>query len=155
MIYRTKGRILAVIQFTLLFLIAVFAFIENTFLERNYSSFIYIISLILLVSGLASAVFTLTEFKQYMTPNPVPLDNAQLRTGGIYSVVRHPMYLSVILLIIGGTLFLRAYCTLVFDAAAIIFLLFKIGFEEKMLCEKYPEYPAYRMKTKKIIPFIY
>ena len=152
---RTKGRILAAIQFILLFLIIVSALIEHTHHNRGFSAVINLISIILIVVGLITAALTLIEFRQYMTPNPVPLDNALLRTNGIYSVVRHPMYLSVILLVIGGTLYLQAYLTVIPDMIAIIFLIYKISFEEKRLNEKYPEYAEYQKKTKKLIPFIF
>jgi len=152
---RLKGRVLASIQFVLLFLIISSALIEHTHHERRYSETVNIISIVLIVTGLITAALTLIEFKQYMTPNPVPLDNAHLRTGGIYSFVRHPMYLSVILLILGGTLYLGAYLTLVLDLIAVIFLVFKISFEEKMLAAKYTAYDDYKKKTKKLIPFIF
>jgi len=50
---------------------------------------------------------------------------------------------------------MKAYYTLVLDMAAIIFLIYKIGFEERMLVKRYPEYKAYQSGTKKLIPFIY
>lgn len=152
---RTKGRILAAIQFLLLLLIITSALIEYTHHHRGTSLVIQIISFILLGIGIILAVLTLFEFKQPMTPNPVPLDNQQLRTGGIYSLVRHPMYLSVLLMLFGGTLYMSAYYTLVLDAAALIFLVYKIGFEEKMLIEKFSSYKEYQLKTKKLIPFIF
>jgi protein-S-isoprenylcysteine O-methyltransferase Ste14 len=152
---KIKGRILATIQFVLLFFIIVSAFLEKNYYNHGYSEIINLMSILLIFIGLVAVILTLIEFKQYMTPNPVPLENAHLRTGGIYSIVRHPMYLSVILMIIGGTLYMKAYHTLFLDMAAIIFLIFKIGFEEKMLVERYPEYKIYRSATKKLIPFIY
>lgn len=152
---RTKGRILAVIQFSLLIAIIVSAIIEYTHHHRGSSLVIQIVSYILLGFGIILVVITLFEFKQPMTPNPVPLDNQQLRTGGIYSFVRHPMYLSVLLILFGGTLYMAAYYTLVLDAAAVIFLVYKIGFEEKMLLEKFPSYKDYQLKTKKLLPFIF
>jgi protein-S-isoprenylcysteine O-methyltransferase Ste14 len=152
---RTKGRTLASIQFVLLFLIIASAIIEKTHHEGRYSVVINVISIALMIIGIVTLIMTIIEFRQYMTPNPVPLDNAQLRTGGIYSFVRHPMYLSVILLAMGGTLYLKAYLTLALDMIAILFLIYKISFEEKMLTEKYAYYKEYQKKTKKLIPFIF
>jgi protein-S-isoprenylcysteine O-methyltransferase Ste14 len=98
------------------------------------------------------ALFT---FKQRVTPNPVPLDTAKLRTNGIYGIIRHPMYSSVIFFIIGFTLFERAYFTFLLNIGVVFFLAAKIKFEEKQLKEKFPEYKLYQSKTKKLIPFIY
>jgi len=152
---RTKGRLLAAIQFTLLLVIFISAFFESNHFKRPTPEVITIISIVLLITGVISTLFTLIAFNQYMTPNPVPLDNAQLRTSGIYSVVRHPMYLSVLILLIGGTLYLHAYFTLLLDIIAMLFLVYKINFEEKMLLEKFPEYKLYQSETKKLLPFIY
>lgn len=152
---KTKGRILAVIQFVILVIIFAHAFTERTRHQYEYSAVIYIISLVLIAVGIISVIFTLIEFKQIMTPNPVPLDNQQLRTGGIYSLVRHPMYFSVILLLTGGALYLQAYFTLIFVFIAVIFLIYKIRFEERMLLEKFPSYKEYQTKTKRLFPFIY
>ena len=152
---RTKGRLLAAIQFALLAIIIVSALIDRTQHNHGFYGVINLIAITLIFIGLVSVALTLIEFRQVMTPNPFPLQNAQLRTHGIYSVVRHPMYLSVIILIVGGTLYLQSYCTLNMDIIAVLFLVYKINFEEKMLLEKFPGYKTYQSETKKLLPFIY
>jgi protein-S-isoprenylcysteine O-methyltransferase Ste14 len=34
-------------------------------------------------------------------------------------------------------------------------LLYKLLWEESMLAEKFPAYHAYRLKTKKLVPFLF
>ncbi len=74
---------------------------------------------------------------------------------GIYGCIRHPMYLSAILLMLGTFLLLSVYGSVVM-LGFIPCILYRIHIEEKMLVEKFgKEYQGYMRKTKKIIPFIY
>jgi len=71
----------------------------------------------------------------------------KLSTTGIYSKIRHPMYLGFIIWIIGFPIFTNAAFTL---ASAIIWipqiLYWRIS-EERQLVKKYKEYPEYKKQT--------
>jgi protein-S-isoprenylcysteine O-methyltransferase Ste14 len=84
-------------------------------------------------------------------------ENHQLVTTGIYGVVRHPVYLSYVLLFMGCSLFLQSlWGFLVFLVAGTITFGNHIKVEEAMLEKKFgAEFQAYKQKTKKLIPFIY
>jgi len=74
---------------------------------------------------------------------------------GPYKAIRHPMYLSVILVCMAfvlGSLTLLKIITL---AVLVAVLLIKIGHEEKQMKKGFPEYTPYAGRTRKIIPFIY
>jgi len=71
----------------------------------------------------------------------------KLVTTGIYSKIRHPMYLGFIIWIIGFPIFTDAAFTL---ASAIIWIpqiLYWRVSEERHLVEKYKEYQEYKRKT--------
>jgi protein-S-isoprenylcysteine O-methyltransferase Ste14 len=71
----------------------------------------------------------------------------ELVTSGIYSKIRHPMYLGFILWIVGFPIFTNAAFTL---ASAIIWipqLLYWRISEERMLEKKYESYREYKRKT--------
>jgi protein-S-isoprenylcysteine O-methyltransferase Ste14 len=152
---KTKGRILVFAQFGLAFIVLAASVIEKSLTARNIPDALYIISLILMFSGIAVVITALISFGQKITPNPVPLQTAELRTRGIYSLIRHPMYFSVLLFVTGFTLYEGAYYSFILNIVVFIFLAVKIKFEEKQLVKKFPEYKAYQYKTKKILPFIY
>ncbi|MFK7846517.1 MAG: isoprenylcysteine carboxylmethyltransferase family protein [Rhodothermales bacterium] len=81
--------------------------------------------------------------------------NAQLITTGPYQLIRHPMYLSVILFLLGVSLLagqLLAWAGFIISTGAMIQ---KSLIEEKLLLERFPEYGQYRTKTKRILPFIF
>ncbi|MHB1048957.1 MAG: methyltransferase family protein [Bacteroidota bacterium] len=112
----------------------------------------------LVVSGLSGilglwsiAVMRLSNLR--VRPEPKP--DAALRISGPYRVIRHPMYLSVILLAVSFVIEKP-------DAIAFIllFLLFitlhsKLRYEEDLLLKKFPNYAAYISVTWRLIPFIY
>lgn len=80
---------------------------------------------------------------------------SRLVTSGPYKLIRHPMYASVLLvtllLIINHWTLWRAGLWLVL----FIDLHFKFSYEEKLLQMKFPEYPNYMSKTKRLIPCVY
>jgi protein-S-isoprenylcysteine O-methyltransferase Ste14 len=81
----------------------------------------------------------------------------QLVKTGIYSFVRHPIYLSYILLFVGFCLLLHSYLSLgLLAVVCTIWFGNRIGIEEAMLREEFgEEYQAYQQQTKRLIPLIY
>jgi protein-S-isoprenylcysteine O-methyltransferase Ste14 len=81
----------------------------------------------------------------------------QLVTEGIYSLVRHPIYTSYILLFIG-------FCTMLQSlwgfglllTVCIIWFGNRISIEEQMLTEQFgEEYQSYCQQTKRLFPYVY
>jgi protein-S-isoprenylcysteine O-methyltransferase Ste14 len=81
----------------------------------------------------------------------------QLKTNGLYSIVRHPTYLGL-LLIIAGLGFLTndvLYCTIII-VPTFFALNYRISVEEKALTGEFgDQYKDYKKRVKKIIPLIY
>jgi protein-S-isoprenylcysteine O-methyltransferase Ste14 len=70
-----------------------------------------------------------------------------LITKGIYSITRHPMYLSFILWLIGMPVFYGALYALILSLPFIINVLFWRYLEEKELLERFSTYIDYKKKT--------
>lgn len=81
-------------------------------------------------------------------------DNAELITTGAYAYVRHPMYFSVLLMMLGFLIAHLDFLALLAYAILIFALFLKASKEEKLWIEKSEKYPAYKAKTKSIFPFI-
>lgn len=152
---KTTGKIFVVLQFTLASVYIAGTIAENRLTDRAQTDFIYGVSIFFLFLGVLIVSLAIFAFRQRITPNPVPLASAKLRTNGIYCYIRHPMYTSVIFAFIGISLFMNAYIMFFSNIVVVIFLVIKINFEESRLLEKFHEYEAYRKKTKRLIPFIY
>ena len=76
-------------------------------------------------------------------------------THGPYACVRHPMYLAVMLAMLG---FCAGYGTPWRWAALValgVVLAIKVGIEEAQMAARHPGYAGYARSTKRIVPFIW
>jgi protein-S-isoprenylcysteine O-methyltransferase Ste14 len=80
----------------------------------------------------------------------------RLRTTGIYSVIRHPSYLGIVVNALGWGLVFRSSVGILLALLNIPPLIARIQSEEKMLAFQFgSEYEAYRAHTSRFIPGIY
>lgn len=90
-----------------------------------------------------------------LTPFPRPVADGVLRQDGVFSLVRHPMYGGVILLIIGWVLLSSPWVLLPLGLA-MVFLDAKSRREEAWLVELHPGYPKYRLRVRRrFLPWIW
>ncbi|MBI1273941.1 MAG: DUF1295 domain-containing protein [Alphaproteobacteria bacterium] len=81
--------------------------------------------------------------------------NRGVKRGGLYKLVRHPMYMGYMLLHIGYLLFAPTLWNLGIYISVWIFLILRIFAEERILCEN-PEYREYAEKVRfRIIPGVF
>jgi protein-S-isoprenylcysteine O-methyltransferase Ste14 len=84
---------------------------------------------------------------------PTPADDGTLVDTGIYHVVRHPLYLTAVLISSAWALVTRTRAAVVGLAAALVFFHAKARYEEQLLEQRYPGYASYRMRVpSRIIP---
>lgn len=77
-------------------------------------------------------------------------------TTGPYALVRHPMYLSVVIMYLASSIALGSYWTLIPAALVIPTLVIRILSEEKILEKDLPGYVEYQQKTRyRLIPGIW
>ncbi len=82
-------------------------------------------------------------------------ENHILVTKGLYSIVRHPLYLAMILLLIGASTMLSSHYSWIILIINVYTVKIRIDKEENFLIKNFKEYTDYKNKTKKIIPFIW
>ena len=146
-----KGRLLAFAQFGLIIL-AVFL---SYYFKNNSSSIFKLTGIIIMFIGIVIGIISIINFAQLITPNPVPLKDSHLITSGLYKYIRHPMYLSVMISILGCCIYFMSVISILSMFILFIFFVYKVRFEESILKEKYPSYIEYTKTTYRFIPFIY
>ncbi len=87
-----------------------------------------------------------------LTPSPVPRESVALVTGGVYGVVRHPIYTA---LLVGGaalTIIGATWWHVALFVALVILLAVKARWEERMLVARHPEYRQYAASVGRFLP---
>jgi protein-S-isoprenylcysteine O-methyltransferase Ste14 len=109
----------------------------------------------LMFAGSCLLLAGLVRLGSNLTPLPYPKKHATLVQTGPYRLVRHPMYSGGIVLAYGWALVVSGWLTLIYATVLLIFLDTKSAREEQWLIDKFPDYPDYQRRVRKLIPFIY
>lgn len=107
--------------------------------------------------GLAMTVFSSAAkiLGDNLTASPTPVPDGHLVDTGIYGLVRHPMYLSLLLGVFGLGLLLGSLLVMAVGVVCIPFLMLKSQHEERKLLEFYPDYADYRRRVRRrFIPYV-
>lgn len=107
------------------------------------------------VMGMSLGVMGVTQFrKAQTTPNPQALEKvSSLVTSGIYRYSRNPMYLGLVLILLGWAFYLSHFLAFVLLPVFILYMTrFQIQPEEKMMARKFGKtYQAYLNKVRRWI----
>ncbi len=138
------------LQFALLAAIAVVGLLTRGSWPEPVQRTAGVLGAALLVAGAVGAVLALTGLGSALTAVPAPLEGERLRTGGIYAVVRHPIYGSLILMSVGFALLTNPWALLVALLLAVELDL-KRRVEEEFLSAAYPDYAEYRRAVPHVL----
>lgn len=109
----------------------------------------------LIVLGLCIGMMGIAQFrKAQTTPNPQALDRvSSLVTSGIYQYSRNPMYLGLVLALLGWALYLSHVLPFVLVPVFMLYMTrFQIQPEERMMARKFGnDYQAYLMRVRRWI----
>jgi len=106
-------------------------------------------------AGVMLALTGAIPLGRQLSPFPAPTAGSRLRTGGIFALVRHPIYGGVILIFVGIALRSGSAVSLLLSLALVQFLWFKSTSEERLLTERFPDYDGYRQRvTRRFIPWV-
>ena len=101
--------------------------------------------------GLAGAV----ALGSGLTPLPRPAKKSKLVRHGIYGLMRHPLYTSVLLASLGWALIWGSGPALLAALALGPFFEAKARREERWLRERFPEYAGYARRVRRFLPWVY
>jgi protein-S-isoprenylcysteine O-methyltransferase Ste14 len=109
----------------------------------------------LTVGGIAFAIWARLHLGRNWSVRPAKKVDHELVTSGPYRQVRHPIYTGMIIAILGSALTGSLFALIIFVIVGITFAL-RVGKEERFMLELFPDaYPAYRRRTKRLIPFVW
>jgi protein-S-isoprenylcysteine O-methyltransferase Ste14 len=141
-----KSILFVAVQFSCIFYI----FLSGNLFAKN------IFLLMIEVSGILLGTWAVLSMNaQTLNVFPTARDNASLSKTGPYKLIRHPMYVSVFLVLLPLVIDAFSFSRLGALLVLVVNLLLKIHFEEQLLLSRYPGYKKYMHKSKKLIPYIY
>lgn len=112
--------------------------------------------LLLLAIGGVLALLGVRQLGNALTALPHPREGGDLVETGVYRLARHPIYGGLVIAALGYGLLMHALITAVAGPIALlVFFRLKSTREEVWLEGRYPGYPAYRSRTRRMLPFIY
>jgi protein-S-isoprenylcysteine O-methyltransferase Ste14 len=141
-----KGKKLVFLQFALIIVLALFP--DSVKVDPRLS----IVGTVMLAIGLALLFAGFMGLGKSLTANPVPNQDGVLVTKGIYSIVRHPIYLGLLGITLGLVVSSGVWAQIIVWIALAVLLVYKMRWEEVLLTAKYKGYAEYMTKVPAIIP---
>jgi len=146
-----RGGAWVLVQALLLGLVALLAV---WFRSAGPSPWLVVTGTLLLALGAALALTGALALGRNLTPFPQPGEQARLVRHGVYALVRHPIYTSVMLAAFGWALVWQSWPALLVAGFLIPFFHAKARREERWLRERFPEYAAYEQRVRRFIPWL-
>ncbi len=125
---------------------------------QNLSRFSWqsMIGLALFMIGLTIMIIGQVTLRRNYSGTVVIRNDHQLITQGIYRFTRNPMYLGLIMVVIGLPVYAVSLYGFLSSLILVPIILNRIRLEEKLLTAEFQDaYQKYKETTKKLIPFIY
>ncbi len=113
------------------------------------------VGLALFALGLGFAIWARVHIGRNWGSPMTQKDEPELVTGGPYRFVRHPIYSGILSAGIGTAIGLSWWWLAAVGVGAIYFV-YAATVEERFLTGRFPSaYPAYRLRTKMLVPFVF
>lgn len=114
------------------------------------------LGLLIFTAGAVLRIRAIAQLKTLHSGFVTIQSNHHLVKTGLYSRLRHPSYLAVLVLLVGIPLIFNTWFPLLAIPGAAVALSWRINDEEQLLCEYLgQEYLDYQRQTWRLIPFIY
>jgi protein-S-isoprenylcysteine O-methyltransferase Ste14 len=132
--------------------------VQNYSFERHVAAnnkLLSIAGLIIFFAGLILAIWARRHLgRNWGTPMSQKQD-PELVTSGPYKYIRHPIYSGILLAMLGTAIVSTLFWLIIFAVTGLYFVYSAVE-EEKLMVKQFPKvYPAYKSKTKMLIPFIF
>ena len=120
-----------------------------------HSIVIDVVIIVFAVTGLIVAMMARRTLAGNWSSAVTFKEDHELITTGLYHYVRHPIYSGILLMILATALSVGTLSAGIGFVIIVLGLWFKLRAEEELLTKHFPkEYPAYKDRTKALIPFV-
>jgi protein-S-isoprenylcysteine O-methyltransferase Ste14 len=147
-----RGGLWVVGQSVLLFVVVIFGVVFHgdgkNLLVMACGAVFFVIAL---CCGIAGSV----ALGRNLNPIPKPYMHTQLVQGGIYGLMRHPLYTAVFCGSVGWALVWQSWPALLVSLILAPFFDAKARREERWLRQQFPDYTRYEQHVRRFIPWIY
>ncbi len=148
-------RHLSIGYIALQFCILLIAPIENSIRQPHISQFQRAVALIVGLGGLLLGWLSFRALGRNFRVFAAPRRSGTLVTTGVYSKVRHPMYVAAILIFLGYWLFFNSLISIPLWVTFSALYVIKSIREERILSDHYPQYENYMRRTWRFIPYVW
>ena len=124
--------------------------LDDGFVNRS----IIVIGLAFLITGAVSNIIARINLGTNWSNSMKIYENQKIITNGMYSIVRHPLFFSLILVLTGTSIIYKNYASL--SATYLIFvpaMAYRAKKEEEVLVKEFPEYIEYAERVPMLFPF--
>lgn len=136
-----------VVVFSLFYLGRYFGTYESTLATR-------IVGAVIMVLGMIGYILSLLSLRRNWSLSASIKEGHKLVKSGPYKLVRHPMYFSMTVIVLGSGLLIANYMMILFTPLVGFVYYMRAGKEEALLRGEFPEYDRYAGETKMLIPGI-
>lgn len=112
-------------------------------------------AVVLLAIGAAAGIAGALALGRNRTPFPKPRRDSRLARTGVYALVRHPLYASLIALSFGWACLWGSGMGAVLAVVQALLLDAKARREERWLRQQFSDYAAYAAQVRRLIPWVY
>ena len=141
-----KGKRLVFLQFALIIVLAIFPDSLDVDPTLEY------VGIAMIAIGVVTLFAGFRGLGKSLTANPVPNEDGVLVTKGIYSIVRHPIYLGLLIITLGLVISSGVWAQIIVWVALAVLLTYKMRWEEVLLSAKYKGYAEYMTKVPGLVP---
>jgi len=121
----------------------------------DFKWFSFVLGVVMIAMGWLIIYYANKTIADNWSPSIDKTEDQKLITEGIYSIVRHPLYFSGIIILIGTNIYFQNKWSWIAALMAFVITLYRIPLEESQLETRFgQEYEAYKQTTKMIIPWI-
>jgi protein-S-isoprenylcysteine O-methyltransferase Ste14 len=109
-----------------------------------------------IVLGWSISTFANRTIAENWSPSIDKTEDQELITKGIYGIIRHPLYLSGLLILIGTNVYFQNMWSWLVVLLAFAVTLYRMPIEDKQLETRFGEaFAAYKQTTKAILPYLW